>query len=75
MKKIMILALLTLFAIPTYSVLAAESPASNNTAQTDRAPYCWGGYRGGNGNYGGGPGWQHGSPLCRQISWLRCAGH
>lgn len=41
MKKIMILALLTLFAIPTYSVLAAESPASNNTAQTDRAPYCW----------------------------------
>ena len=30
MKKIMILALLTLFAIPTYSVLAAESPASNN---------------------------------------------
>ena len=40
MKKIMILALLTLFAIPTYSVLAAESPASNNTAQTDRAPYC-----------------------------------
>lgn len=42
MKKIMILALLTLFAIPTYSVLAAESPASNNTAQTDRAPYCWG---------------------------------
>lgn len=56
MKKIMILALLTLFAIPTYSVLAAESPASNNTAQTDRAPYCWGGYRGGNGNYGGCPG-------------------
>ena len=55
MKKIMILALLTLFAIPTYSVLAAESPASNNTVPTARAPYCWGG----NGNYGGCPGWQY----------------
>ena len=45
MKKIMILALLALFAIPTYSVLAAESPApATNTAQNERAPYCWGGY-------------------------------
>ena len=52
MKKIMILALLALFA--------AQSPApATNTAQNERAPYCWGGYRGGNGNYGGCPGWQY----------------